>query len=136
MRDVVFDQGRAGTFQFCRQSGIDFGLAERRLPGAFGENGLGCAAGKVTRTNQDDAARQFQSRVHGAGDVTGIHVAGVRDHAGKGTAGHGVARAGAKGFHLAGEFVRCARIEAAGDGGLAEHSVECSRNGTPSARRV
>ncbi len=121
VRDGVLTKQRAGFCERGRQGGIDLRLAEGRLPASLGENGHGLAAREMPGADQNALRRNLQGGIHVAGDLPGVHVSRMRDHA--------AARrdflfsAGAEVFDLTGEFARVSGVEASGNRRGTDHTV-------------
>ena len=81
VRHGVLAQQREGALQLGSQGAINPHFAERRLPGALGEDSQRLALRVVPRAEDDVASWEFQPAVHGDGHVARILVTSVRHQA-------------------------------------------------------
>ncbi len=84
VRNVIVPQRRKLAFEFLRQRLRRWRLLPAESASSPAHDGERLPCPGVIRAEDDKAARQFQPRIDRAGDMSGIHVAGVRHHAAEG----------------------------------------------------
>ena len=77
----IVGQARALVKQRRGECGIDGDRAQGSLPGAFPHDGKRRANAGMVRAKQQATCRDVNAGVDGAGDVSGVHVAGVGNDA-------------------------------------------------------
>src|SRR5581483_3964397 len=74
---VLFDQ-REAFFQRRGKICIDRDIAQRRLPGAMAHDRQRMAQARMVRAENNAERRNLDAPEHGSGDMSRIHVAGMR----------------------------------------------------------